>query len=233
MEFRPTQDGEFQVWEFPTPDGVYVIGADVAEGLGHGDWSSAHVIEARTQTVVAHWHGHIEPDLYGDLLCEIGWWYNTALLGVENNNHGLTTLKAAQRYGYRNLYRTRRLQQRNPEATEVLGWRTTSATKPLAIDELSASIRDGELGLRCGFTLSELRTFVRDHNGRMHGSPHDDRVMSLAIAYQMLKYVWLPEYRTDIQVPKFSLSWFEKFQIDESAPFQRVPIGSHNARFSR
>lgn len=233
MEFRPSQEGEFQVWEFPRPDGVYVIGADVAEGLGHGDWSSAHVIEARTQTVVAHWHGHIEPDMYGDLLCEIGWWYNTALLGVENNNHGLTTLKAAQRYGYRNLYRTRRLQQRNPQATEVLGWRTTTATKPLAIDELSASIRDGELDLRCGLTLAELRTFVRDHNGRMRGSPHDDRVMSLAIAYQMLKYVWLPEYRTDVKAPKFSLSWFEKFQIHEDLPFQRVPIGSHNARFDR
>lgn len=233
MEFRTTQDGEFHVWENPRPDGVYVIGADVAEGLAHGDYSSCHIIEARDQVVVAHWHGHIEPDLYGELLCEIGWWYNTALLGVENNNHGLTTLKASQRYGYRNLYRTRRLQQRNPEATEILGWRTTSATKPLAIDELSASIRDAELDLRCGFTLSELRTFVRAHNGRMHGSPHDDRVMSLAIAYQMLKYVWLPEYRNEVAIPKFSMSWFEKFQIDESAPFQRVPIGAHNSRFNR
>lgn len=233
IEFRLTQDGEFRVWEAPQPDGVYVIGADVAEGLGHGDYSSCHVINARTMEVVAHWHGHIEPDLWGELLAEVGWWYNTALLGVENNNHGLTTLKAAQRYSYRNLYRTRRLQQRNPEATEILGWRTTTATKPLAIDELAASIRDGELWIPDEHTIAELRTFVRTQNGRMQGSPHDDRVMSLAIAYQMLKYVWLPEYRGDQQAPKYSLNWFEKFTIHDDLPFERVPIGAHNSRFGR
>jgi len=233
MEFRLAQDGEFRVWDSPQPDGVYVIGADVAEGLGHGDYSSCHIINARTMEVVAHWHGHIEPDLYGELLSEIGWWYNTALLGVENNNHGLTTLKAAQRYSYRNLYRTRRLQQRNPEATEILGWRTTTATKPLAIDELAAAIRDAELAIYDEHTLNELRTFVRSTNGRMQGSPHDDRVMSLAISYQMLKYVWLPEYRGDQQIPKYSLNWFEKFTIHDDLPFQRVPIGAHNARTSR
>jgi hypothetical protein len=31
----------------------------------------------------------------------------------------------------------------------------------------------------------------------MHGSPYDDRTMALAIAVQMLKHCWLPEYRVD------------------------------------
>jgi hypothetical protein len=154
-------------------------------------------------------------------------------LGIENNNHGLTTLKAAQRYSYRNLYRTRKLQKRNPEATETLGWRTTSATKPLAIDELAAAIRDSEIGIYCSRTVGELKAFIRDQNGRTHGSPHDDRVMSLAICWLMLKYVWLPEYRGDQNLPKYSLGWFGRFQIDEDSAFQRVPIGAHNARSNR
>jgi hypothetical protein len=233
MEFRPSPDGEFMVWAEPDVEGVYVVGADVAEGLSHGDYSSAHVIDARDHSVVAHWHGHIEPDLFGDLLAEIGWWYNGALIGVENNNHGLTTLKALQRYGYRNLYRTRRLQQRNPEATEILGWRTTAATKPLAIDELSAAIRDEDIVLTDALTIQELITFVRQANGRMNGSPHDDRVMSLAITWQMMKYVWLPEYRTEVVIPKYSLSWFERFIVNEDDGFARVPIGAHNVRETR
>ena len=232
-ELRQSGDGEFAVWADPEPQGVYVLGADVAEGLGHGDYSSCHVVDAHSGDVVAHWHGHIEPDLFGELLCEIGWLYNTGLLGIENNNHGLTTLKAAQRYGYRNLYRTRKLQKRNPEATETLGWRTTSATKPLAIDELSAAIRDSEIGIYCSRTVAELKAFIRDQNGRTHGSPHDDRVMSLAICWQMLKYVWLPEYRGEQNLPKYSLGWFERFQIDEDSAFKRVPIGAHNARSNR
>lgn len=100
------------------------------------------------------------------------------------------------------------MNQRNAEASETLGWRTTSLSKPLAIDELGANIRDGVLDIRCENTIAELKTFVRDDNGSMHGSPHDDCVMSLAIANQMLKYVWLPEYRVKVEKLPFSLEWF-------------------------
>lgn len=230
VEFRRSDEGEFAIWEFPEGDHVYVLAADVAEGLGYGDYSSIHIIDANTKSVVAHWHGHIEPDRFGDLCSEIGWWYNGALLGVENNNHGLTTLKACQRYGYRNLYRQRRLANRTPQATEILGWRTTAASKPLAIDELAGAIRDSELLLRDRLTIGELKTFVRDQNGKMHGSPHDDRVMSLAITYQMLKYVWLPEYAAELKTPMYSLDWWEKLRVSESLAFERTPIGSFNCR---
>lgn len=230
VEYRETPDGELAIWEMPEPDGIYVIGADIAEGLGHGDYSSAHIINARTDNLVAHWHGHIEPDLFGDALCEIGWLYNGALVAVENNNHGLTTVKAMQRYGYKNMYRQRRLQQRNPEPTETLGWRTTTASKPLAIDELAGAIRDNVIYIPCERTIAELKTYVRNPNGRMNGSPHDDRVMSLAITYQMLKYVWLPEYRPEIASPKYSLHWFERFIQYGDEGLKSVPLGAYNAR---
>jgi hypothetical protein len=181
---------------------------------------------------VAHWHGHIDADLFGEeTLYAIGYWYNKALVGVESNNHGLTTLKGLQRVGYKNLFRQRRLGQRNPTVSETLGWRTTSVSKPLAVDELNAGLRDSVLGVWCKSTIAELRTFVREENGKMHGSPHDDRVMSLAIANQMLKYVWLPEYRgTDTAKPN-TLGWWEKHIIREKKP-ERELIGSHNVRSS-
>jgi hypothetical protein len=188
------------------------------------------VIDVKTQSVVASWHGHIAPDQFGDVLCDIAWWYNGALLAVENNNHGLTTLKAAQRYGYKNLYRQRKLGVRTPVASETLGWRTTTATKPLAIDDLAGAIRDDALLIEDEYTIGELRTYVRATNGRTHGSPHDDRVMSLAICWQMLKYVHLPEYRVEQPVPKYSLSWWEKVLDQSNLAFERVPIGSYNTR---
>jgi hypothetical protein len=227
-EFRE-DGGELSIFAFPELDGVYCIGADVAEGLGHGDYSSAHVIDAYNEQVVAHWHGHVDPDLFGsDILYALGAWYNQALMGVENNNHGLTTLKALQRTGYKNIYRQRRLAQRNPQATEILGWRTTAASKPLAVDELSKALRDDELYVPCAKTLGELRTFVREASGKMHGSPHDDRVMSLAIANQMLKHVWLPEYQVSLTPPKNSLLWFEQFIPTEQV--ERIRVGAFNVR---
>ena len=227
--FLAGSDGPLKIWEFPELNEVYVVGADVAEGLSYGDYSSAHVINARTGLVVAHYHARIEPDLFGDTLAEIGWFYNSGLIGVENNNHGLTTLKALQRYGYKNIYRQRRLAHARPVPTEILGWRTTSSSKPLMIDELSAAMRNEDLDLCCEYTIGELRTFVRKQNGRMQGSPHDDRVISLAIANQMLKFVWLPEYYVGESIPRNSLAWWEQFLQKPDTP-KIQPIGSYNVR---
>jgi hypothetical protein len=226
------EGGALRVWEEPQPKAVYVVGADVAEGLEYGDFSSAHVLDARTHRLVAHWHGHIDPDLFGaDVLRLLGVWYNTALVGVEVNNHGLTTLKALQRNNYRNIYRQHREQNRRRTPTELLGWRTTSATKPLAIDELNKEIRDGSMVLPCSETVAELRTFVREGNGKMRGSPHDDRVMSLAIANQMLKHVWLPQYRVDEQPGPGTFGWLDKRMYGDEKK-KRPPIGAHSVRFT-
>jgi hypothetical protein len=229
VEFREVEDGEFSVWESPDAAKVYVIAADVAEGLSYGDYSSAHVIDATSGDVVAHWHGRIEPDLFGELLAEIGWWYNGGLLGIESNNHGLTSIKAAQRYGYKNLYKARSLNKAHAQPSQTLGWRTTNTSKPLMIDELAASIRDGGLNIYCTRTIAELRTYVRKQNGKMGGSPHDDRVISLAIANQMLKYVWLPEFRGEVSVPYNSLLWWEQ-HLFSNVGDNKVPIGGHNVR---
>jgi hypothetical protein len=222
--------GELAIWEFPDRQQIYVVGADVAEGLGHGDYSSAHVISANTGLLVAHWHGHVDPDVFGEeVLRALGYYYNHALVGVESNNHGLTTIKGLQRIGYRNLYRQRKMNSRSPKISETMGWRTTSVSKPLAIDELNAAIRDESVHVHDKNSIGELRTFIRQANGKMHGSPHDDRVMSLAITNQMLKYVWLPEYRVDAEPVRNTLGWWEKFLIREKEE-PRTPIGAFNVR---
>ncbi|NBX50083.1 hypothetical protein EBT25_09115 [bacterium] len=222
--------GELSIWEFPDSQEIYVIGADVAEGLGHGDFSSAHIISANTGLLVAQWHGHVDPDIFGEqILRALGYYYNHALVGVESNNHGLTTIKGLQRVGYRNIYRQRKMNSRNPQISDTMGWRTTAVSKPLAIDELNAAVRDESVLIYDKSTIAELRTFVRESNGKMHGSPHDDRVMSLAIANQMLKYVWLPEYRHDPSPIKNTLGWWEKFIMKEKEQ-KKVPIGAFNVR---
>jgi hypothetical protein len=218
--------GSLNIWHLPVHGCTYTIGADVAEGLARGDYSSAHVIDAKSGVVVAHWHGHIDPDKFGEILYGLGYFYNGALIGVESNNHGLTTLTNLYKANYPNIYRQRRLNQRNAEASETLGWRTTTLSKPLAIDELNSHIRDGVIGIKCALTIAELKTFVRADNGSTHGSPHDDRVMSLAIANQMLKFVFLSEYRPKIEKAFGTIDWFAS-TIKPKEP-EKFIIGSHN-----
>lgn len=179
---------------------------------------------------MAHWHGHTDADILGEqTIFALGHYYNHCLAGIESNNHGLTTLKGLQRAGYKNIYRQRKMNHVSPTISDTMGWRTTSVSKPLAIDELNAALRDKALILNDAKTVAELKTFVREASGKTHGSPHDDRVMSLAIAIQMLKYVWLPEYRLNT-APKYNtLEWWEQF-LPRSKTAQMEPIGANNVR---
>jgi hypothetical protein len=195
-----------------------VIGADPSQGLEHSDRASVHVINARNGHVVATWCGLIDPDLLGsEILARIGNWYGQALVGVESNMHGLTTLTALRRANYFPIYYQRSPKYKNSVPTDVLGFRTDQVTKPLMIDELGKELRgDGKLKLWCQETLAELRTFVRTDKGKMQGSPYDDRVISLAIANQMLKFVWFSEFQPKKEPPPNSLGWWHKRVYGES-----------------
>ena len=64
----------------------------------------------------------------------------------------------------------------------------------------------------------------------MHGSPHDDRVMSLAIANQGLKYVYLQEYQVDLKPPVGSFGWFMDNMYPDSPKESEPAIGSNAVR---
>lgn len=240
FDYEEQIGGPLKVWAWPSERGRYAIGADVAEGMEHGDFSSAHVINARNGEVVAHWHGRIDPDLFGtDVLAPLGRMYGGALIGVENNNHGLTTLKALQRSKYHPIYMQRSPRYKRSVPTDILGWRTTQITKPVGVDELGAALRQGNLILYDAETVAELRTYVRGDNNKMQGSPFDDRTMSLMIANQMLKHVWLQEYEPRRTPGPGTMGWLEKqlygdSVLDDSRPRRKIteakPIGQNYVR---
>ena len=135
------------------------------------------------------WYGHIDPDLFGYELVKLARYYNDAYLGVEANNHGLTTLKAIQRYDYWNLYFAKIYDRFTDSITQKLGWQTTSKTKPMAIDKLAEFVREFHIGIKSKTTIQELLTYIIEENGSTNAQQgcHDDCVMSLAIALQ----IWL------------------------------------------
>ena len=144
-------------WQPPpgeAPDEFYAIGADVAEGLVEGDYSCAVVGDSNFD-VVAMWHGHIDPDLFGVELDKLGRYYNDAYLGVENNNHGLTTLTTLKKNEYWNLYFSKSYDRIADTMTQKLGWTTSIRTKPLMIDKLAKFIRELHVGLDSDLIISE------------------------------------------------------------------------------
>lgn len=187
IKFIPDRKGVLHVLERPKADEYYCIGADVAEGHSDGDYSVG-VVGDYGSNIKAMWYGHIDPDLYGYELVKLGKWYNQAFLGVENNNHGLATLKAIQRFDYPDLYYSKIYDRMSENYTTKLGWTTSTKTKPLMIDYLREFIREKHLDIPFKTIVQELLTFIFTDKGTMEAQTgsHDDCVMALAIYLQLL-----------------------------------------------
>jgi hypothetical protein len=177
------------MWEEPVAERIYVIGADVGEGVAGGDASAACVIERTSGAQVAELHGRVAPDRFAQMLNLLGRWYNRAMLAVERNNHGhstLNTLRHACRYP-RLYYHVRYDQTR--QGTATLGWPTDQATKPILVDDLAAAILEEALIMRSAGLVDECRSFVTHDGGSQGAQPgkHDDRVIAAGIAWQARK----------------------------------------------
>ena len=186
--FEENKNCYLTIWNKPNKDKFYCIGGDVAEGLVDGDYSVGIVGNADDMKVDAMWHGHIDPDLFGEELVKLAKYYNDAYIGVENNNHGLTTLKSIQRKDYYNIYFSKTYDQITDKLTQKIGWSTNAKTKPLMIDKLAEFIREGYIGIKSKLILRELLTYVIDDKGQTNAQDgcHDDTVMALAIWLQII-----------------------------------------------
>lgn len=218
--YRESPKGALRVWAFPQEGHHYGIGADVAEGLEHGDASCAHVIDVTTGVVVAVYHARRDTTTFGEDLCKLGWWYNDALIGPEANGPGLAVIKTIQHNGYRRLYRSRQMASVREKGSrqERYGWLTRSNTKFLMIEELRRSLHDKTTIVYDEETMVELKTYVRDGKGGMNGSPFDDRVVSLAIANQMRKWVFAREYEKPKEDTEWTWEWWrDKIETEKEA----------------
>lgn len=186
---KPIPGAPLKVWEQPQEGRKYVIGADVAD-VGE-DKSVATIMDVERSKTVARWRGDIEPSEFGELLDQLGRYYNRALVGVEINNHGLTTVQRLRDLNYENLYRRERgKDERWEQYTSKLGWATNRQTKPLMIDALAEAINAGKIE---DYDLEFVRegfTFVIDDRGKTEAQDgsHDDVVMSTAIALQLFDW---------------------------------------------
>ncbi len=189
------QDG-LRTYKKPRLGKKYVVGADVAEGVTGGDYSVAVVFDRETGEEVAFWRGHIAPDKFGALLNKIGRLYNDALMVVEINNHGLTTVTALKNLLYPQMYfRRATFDGVATKWSDRLGWKTTSVTRPLMIDDFNEALRDGGLHLRSEELVDEMFTFVYDGGSNMVclSGFHDDCIFAASVCFQGFKSVPLQD----------------------------------------
>ena len=178
--------------------GLYVIGADVAEGasLVSGDFSSATVFDAKRREQVATFHGRLKPSDFAHALNALAKRYvvhktRWPLLAVERNNHGhACLLELNEHIKYQNLYINK---------DERPGWVTDRVTRPLMIDGFIETVESGSFKYNDRTMLKECLTLI-DDGGKIQAADgkHDDTIISAAIGLQMCVVVGTSDVYDDI-----------------------------------
>lgn len=194
-----------QMWEQPRKGQRYIMGVDVADGLGQ-DRSVCDVFRMGTmeeceEQVAQFISDDIPPRQFAGIIDAVGHTYTwpdgrEALAGIECNNHGLSVQDTLQLHlGYRHFYIWEVLDQADPKKrwTTRMGWVTTPRTRPILLDQFYTGVTTidpitgySDCRINSGFTLDEMRDFRTDGalwEAEAAKGAHDDCIIAGGIAH--------------------------------------------------
>ena len=182
-------DRNFWIWEEFDPTCNYLLVVDVSRGDA-SDYSAFHIIKLETLEIIGEYQGKPTPDLFANMLNQVGREFGDAMMVVENNNIGYTVLDKLIEYGYPNVYYSIKstheyIEQHQAEfqSNAIPGFSTTMKTRPLIVAKLEEFIRNKLITVYSSRTINEMKTFIWK-NGKPQAMKgyNDDLIMALAIA---------------------------------------------------
>ena len=188
-KYRTGFDRNFWIWEEFDPTCNYLMSVDVSRGDG-ADFSTFHIIKLETLEIIGEYQGKATPDMFANMLNQVGREFGNAMMVVENNNIGYTVLDKLIEYAYPNIYFSIKstheyVEQHIAEhqTSAIAGFSTTMKTRPLIVAKLEEFIRNKLIKVYSSRTVNEFKTFIW-RNGRPQAmkSYNDDLIMALAIA---------------------------------------------------
>ena len=191
---RRGADRNLWVWEPCDYSRTYMVVADVARGDGK-DYSAFHIIDVENNVQVAEYRGQLGTKEYGHLLVGIATEYNEALLVIENNSIGWSTIQTVIDRGYQNLYYSPKsgevradsyFDQYMDTSRMVAGFTMSSRVRPMVISKFQEYLSDKGVTFQSKRLLEEMKTFIW-RNGRPEAQQgyNDDLVMSFGTAMYM------------------------------------------------
>lgn len=182
------------LFEPPDLTRKYLLMADVAEGLPHGDYCHGVVIDEALFKEVACLHGRWEPDVFADYLMALSEPYRARVI-VERNNHGHAVLGRMKR-----CYFPRVVCGEDGRP----GWYTTVKNKPENVSFISECLNKSLMIVRDKGAVTELQVYSRLKNGGL-GAPDgytDDRVSAWVAGLGVLRFEALRQQSAGTFEPK-------------------------------
>lgn len=185
----------FWIWKYSQVENDYIISADVARGDG-ADYSSFQVLCIQDNQQVAQFDGQVGTRQYANFIVRVAKMYNNAFVIVQNASIGWAVLQQIVNLGYKNLYyhkkdfkyidpdlhARQRQTKRNQRQKDILGFTTSSRTRPLIIQKMILVLQSNQFIIHSKRLLNQLWTFawINGKPQAMDGY-NDDLVMAFAI----------------------------------------------------
>lgn len=179
--FEDNPDGCIRIYQYPKENYPYVLGGDTA-GEGSDSFEGI-VIDNTNCCLVAELEMLTDEDLYAQQMCCLGWYYNEALLSIENNYSTYPTKKSYE-YGYTKQYQREIDKGSYIKYNDTIGFLTTKANRPVLLALIIEMVRDDIDKINSVSLLKQMLTFVQKENGKKEAEQgyHDDKVMAYGIA---------------------------------------------------
>lgn len=177
--------GALHIWREPVQGREYVIGVDVAGGMGEdNDNSCFEVIDAVTCEQVAEFYSNlIPPYTYANILAMVGKTYNVALVVVEDNGGYGTAIieRLTHDHAYENLFEASQGANKNPKP----GIKTTQSNRPKFLEALQTRLINRSIAIRSRRFVKELKGFIWNPQTKRAEATkgfHDDAIMAMCLA---------------------------------------------------
>lgn len=191
-KFWQEREPGIEIYQWPKDGFTYTIGVDVADDIetaqdeDDANFSVICVYCADAREQVAEWRGSIDPHDLGDEVAKIGYFYNTALVCVEYNNMGITTIDRLVKYlEYPNRFKWPLLDEAGKFHKKKEMWVTDHKTKQLMIGSLRHAIKTQLFKVRSPGLYEELMGY-QNKDGSYQPGPDTfaDRIIAAALAWQ-------------------------------------------------
>lgn len=175
-------NGSLWIWKEPIEGHDYTIGCDCAEGVGKdGDNSCFQILDNSNLEQVAEFYSNtVPPHIFAQIINQIGIYYNSAQVVVENNSIGSAVLNSLTNdLSYENLYYEQK------KSSYKLGLKISISNRSLILESMQNKFINKNIKINSSRLVNELKTFIFDPQKKRAEAvkgKHDDAIMALSLA---------------------------------------------------
>jgi hypothetical protein len=206
--------GALWIWKEPMMGHEYIIGADCAEGVGKdGDNSCFEILDSANLEQVGEFYSNlVPPNVFAQILNQIGLYYNTATVVVENNAIGGAVLNSLSNdLGYEALY------YENKKASTKLGIKVGPSNRPILLEAMQNRLMNASVRINSQRLVNELKTFIyspQKKRAEAVKGKHDDAIMALCLA------LYVRDER--MRGLPMNVEYTEEMMVTKAAPYDEI-----------